>query len=234
MFFRADWVSSNEVVDDFLLNYYAKCTSLGGSINPSDGLCIFGVAVQNVQIFQTDSDLLSVDNILSKAKMGAFPPTSVGEDISGVPGVKKHPAGPLTGSTVFVLKDSFGRTRYLKNTVSVVSIGNGAGALKIRNPVSFFSLTEHNVRDARYEVDAALEHYFYHANTAPFLATRLAQRFGVSNPSPRYTEVIANAFRSGKYNEFGSGRYGCLKATVAAIFLDRESTDRILDVDPAQ
>jgi hypothetical protein len=240
MFFRADWISSSALVDDFLLNYNSKCVALGGSFNPSDGLCIFGVVVQDTQVFQSDSELRSINNILSKAKMGAFPPTSVGADIIGIPGVKKHPAGPLTANTTFVLTDSFGRTQYLKNTVSVVSLGNAPGALKIRNPVSFFSLSEHTIRDARYEVDAALEQYFYHANTAPFLAVRLAQRFGISNPSPRYTEVIAKAFRSGKYmdvatsEEFGSGRYGCLKATIAAILLDRESTDRILDVDPAQ
>jgi uncharacterized protein (DUF1800 family) len=55
-------------------------------------------------------------------------------------------------------------------------------------------------RDAHYETDAALDHYFYHPNTAPFVATRLAQRFGVSNPSPGYMERIVAAFRSGSYS----------------------------------
>lgn len=238
MFFRVDWISSDTVVKDFLLNYASKCAALGGSLDLSDGLCQFGVSVQIGQLFQTDAELLSIDNLLSKAKTGAFPPTSEGEDIGGIAGIRKHPPGALSADTVFVVKDNFGRTRYLKNAVSMVSIGND-GSLKIRNPISFFSLSEHNVRDATYEVDAALEQYFYHTNTAPFLATRLAQRFGISNPSPRYTETIANAFRTGKYKhdsseEFGSGKYGCLKATIAAILLDREATDRILDVDPAQ
>jgi Protein of unknown function (DUF1800) len=239
MFFRADWISSDEVVDGFLLDYASSCASRGGLLDPNDGLCQFNVTVQGGQLFQTDSELLSVHNLISKAKIGAFQPTTEGEEIIGISGVRKHPPGPLSAGTVFEVLDSFGRTRYLKNTVSTVSIGNG-DSLKIRNPVSFFSLSEHTVRDAEYELDAALEHYFFHTNTAPFLATRLAQRFGVSNPSPRYTEAIANAFRTGKYmysatsEQFGSGKYGCLKATIAAVLLDREATDRILDVDPAQ
>jgi uncharacterized protein (DUF1800 family) len=66
------------------------------------------------------------------------------------------------------------------------------------------------------------------------LQIRLAQRFGISNPSPAYVEAIATAFQTGTYESFGSGRYGCLKATIAAIMLHRESTDIILDSDPAQ
>jgi cullin-associated NEDD8-dissociated protein 1 len=59
------------------------------------------------------------------------------------------------------------------------------------------SFADPEPRDAHYETDAALDHYFYHSNTAPFVATRLAQRFGISNPSPGYMERIVAAFRSG-------------------------------------
>jgi hypothetical protein len=31
---------------------------------------------------------------------------------------------------------------------------------------------------------------------------------------------------------FGSNEYGCLEATIAAVVLDRESKDHILDSDP--
>lgn len=71
---------------------------------------------------------------------------------------------------------------------------------------SVFEVTDANgVRQFRknvksqYEKDAALDHYFYHPNTAPFLAVRFAQRFGISNPSPGYVSRIASAFRSGSY-----------------------------------
>jgi uncharacterized protein (DUF1800 family) len=98
----------------------------------------------------------------------------------------------------------------------------------------FWSLPDATIRDGEYELDAALEHYFFHPNAPSFLAKLLAQRFGSSNPSPRYTKVIANAFKTGKYGNFGSNEYGCLEATIAAIILDREAQDHILDADPIQ
>jgi hypothetical protein len=79
----------------------------------------------------------------------------------------------------------------------------------------------------------------YHPNTAPFLAVRFAQRFGLSNPSPRLVDTVATAFRSGRYidlstgTSFGSGEYGNLGAMVAALLLDRESRSVVLDADPA-
>ena len=78
----------------------------------------------------------------------------------------------------------------------------------------------------------------YHPNTAPFLATRFAQRFGISNPTPRYIETAANAFRKGRYIDpssglrFGLGDYGNLGAMVAALLLDREARSVVLDADP--
>ena len=89
--------------------------------------------------------------------------------------------------------------------------------------------------DAHYETEAVIDHMFYHKNTAPFIAVRLIQRFGVSNPSPRYIHDVANSFISGIYRiqdvDFGTGDYGDLSATVAAILLDREGRNSLLDVD---
>ena len=94
-------------------------------------------------------------------------------------------------------------------------------------------LTSYDRRDAQYETDAVLEHYFNHDNTAPFLATRIIQRFGISNASPRYVKTAATAFTTGSYVSqgisFGSGKYGDLGAMLAAIVLDREFQLPILD-----
>ena len=93
--------------------------------------------------------------------------------------------------------------------------------------------------DAQYETEAVLDHYFYHDNTPPFLATRLIQRLVTSNPTPRYVETVASAFKSGLYTNvgsgtsFGTGKYGDLAATFAAIYLDREVRNVVLDADSA-
>ena len=88
-----------------------------------------------------------------------------------------------------------------------------------------------------FETDAAIDEYFYHDNIAPFIAVRLIQRLVSSNPSPRYVEAVAQAFRTGLYRSnsynYGSGKYGDLAATVACIILDREARSILLDNDPS-
>lgn len=97
--------------------------------------------------------------------------------------------------------------------------------------------TEQNMIDAEYETDALLEHLVYHDNVAPFVAVRVMQRFGVSNPSPRYVKTCAQAFKNGLYESggdtFGDGNYGSLEALSACVVLDREATDEALYEDPA-
>lgn len=98
-------------------------------------------------------------------------------------------------------------------------------------------VVEQNLRDAQYETDAVLDHYFYQDNVAPFLCTRISQRFGFSNPTPRFTKQCVDAFRSGIYTSggelFGSGEYGSLEAMVASIVLDREAVDSSSASDPS-
>jgi hypothetical protein len=115
-----------------------------------------------------------------------------------------------------------------------------------RNPPHFMSLIpdyssgrigERNLRDAQYETDAVLDHYFYQNNVAPFLCVRIMQRFSFANPSPRFVASCVEAFRTGLYNSgssiFGSGKYGSLEAVAAAILLDREATNGAVSVDPS-
>jgi hypothetical protein len=114
---------------------------------------------------ENESDI-TIDNILSKAPIGAFQPADAGEDIPGGNGIKKHPAGPLTQETVFEFTGSDGKVKYRKNFVSNVVIGNGG--LEMRNPVTFYALSEYTERDASYELDAALGQYFFHPNTGEY------------------------------------------------------------------
>jgi uncharacterized protein (DUF1501 family) len=43
---------------------------------------------------------------------------------------------------------------------------------------------------------------------------------------------VAAAFRTGRYDGIGSGRNGCLLATVAAVLLDREAREAAVEADP--
>ena len=89
--------------------------------------------------------------------------------------------------------------------------------------------------DAQYETEATLDHYFYHDNTPPFLALRLIQRLVTSNPSPRYVEDVANAFKTGSFEvgnvSFGTKKYGDMEAFFAAIYLHSAARDVIVDSD---
>lgn len=60
----------------------------------------------------------------------------------------------------------------------------------------------------------------------------MIQRFTTSNPNPKYVEAVALAFRNGKYGDFGTGQYGDMEATIAAVLLEPEARSTVLDADP--
>lgn len=86
-----------------------------------------------------------------------------------------------------------------------------------------------------HETEEVLDSLFYHPSHPPFLAMRLAQRFGLSNASPSLIERAAKAYESGAFEssglQFGSQEYGDLGALIAAILLDPESREAVLDAD---
>ena len=170
MFFRADWVSSDQELASFLSDYEASCIALGCSIDAEDGMCQCPIDVEMTPVFKADDELISIENVLSKTSIGSLKPAEAGEDVVGVNGggIKKYPGGALTAETVFEFVDEYGKTRYRKNKVSKVLIGGETVGLQLRTPVSFFSVAEHTLRDAEYELDAALQQYFYHPNTGEF------------------------------------------------------------------
>jgi cullin-associated NEDD8-dissociated protein 1 len=119
---------------------------------------------------------------------------------------------------------------YYSNTRSVVQIQD----FEFRNPPQFMALEQPETRDAMHESEYLIDYMFKHKNTAPFISTRLIQRFTSSNPSPRYVRTVAAAFRSGEYGgRVYGGVYGDLAATLAAILMDRESVSASVEADPA-
>lgn len=142
-------------------------------------------------------------------------------------------ANAFDDETIFEVTDPVtGLTSFLSNSKSSVDIGGG---YTFRNPPMYNSPIDPTQRDGLYETDDILQHYVRHPNTAPFIAKNLIRHLITSNPSPRFVEVVADAFRTGSYSsdgiDFGSGGYGDLEAAVAAIMLDSEARSTTLDDD---
>ena len=131
-------------------------------------------------------------------------------------------------NTIFKVTDK-GEERYFVNMESTVALTNGDG---FRNPANLMGIVTATARDAHYETDAVIDHFFKHRNCPPFVAYRIIQRFVTSNPSPRYVTACATAFAQGSYEGFGSGKYGDLAALIAAVLLDKEARSISLDSDP--
>jgi uncharacterized protein (DUF1800 family) len=73
------------------------------------------------------------------------------------------------------------------------------------------------------ELDSVLTIIFNHPNLPPFVCKQLIEKLVTSNPSPAYVQRVAQAFTSGTFNSYGSGKRGDMQATVAAILLDAEA-----------
>jgi uncharacterized protein (DUF1800 family) len=78
-------------------------------------------------------------------------------------------------------------------------------------------------QSAEQELDSVLTIIFNHANLPPFVCKQLIKKLVTSNPSPAYLQRVSQAFSSGKFNSYGSGKRGDMQATVAAILLDAEA-----------
>ena len=73
---------------------------------------------------------------------------------------------------------------------------------------------------AEADLAGVLDWLFHHANTAPFVSTRLIRALVKSNPSPAYIARISAVFANN-----GSGVRGDLRAVVRAILTDVEARD---------
>ena len=203
----------------------------GGSCERVGNYCRCSVEIQEDQVFTSAP---SKDAIISKLRMGGLSPPMTNYMRSQVfDGVTAHftdDTDQIGIEAVFEVIDDFGRTLNLKNLESMVKIGP---QFKFRNPPTFYNENP-EVRDAQYETEAAIDHYLYHASSAPFLSLRFIQRFGISNPSPGFVERVAQAFKTGKCDALSiSGNYGDLGALIGAIITDEEAREVLLDSDPS-
>lgn len=199
-----------------------------------EGQCICSISTNESVVF---SSLPTLDEIQAKLFIGSVDPRrlegySLTSNTDAVEVWQKDSNG-YSASSIFGVNYR-GKKIFLKNILSTVSLIGSE--LSFRNPPHHMNIAVREPRDAIYETEAVLHTYFYHDNLPPFLAYRLIQRFGTSNPSPRYVEAVANAFKTGTFNFtgkiFGDGKYGNLSSTIAAIILDREATTVVLDADP--
>jgi len=208
----------------------------------ADGGCLCDVNVVESRVFSATPT--SVDQVVSSLRIGSLHPDwyssgyTLESSNNGVDVYQRNGGTPFDATTIFGVTVK-GKALYFKNLRSMVIVKDPSGKswFRFRNPPHFLSFIVPDARDAMYETEAVLDHYFYHDNVAPFLATRIIQRFGISDPSPRYVQVVATAFRDGYYTSqdvtFGDGSYGSLAALVSAVLLDPEARSAVLDADPS-
>lgn len=233
-YFRVPWTNRDSLPSDA-----SDCDALQSCYSVADG-CVCNTTTTESVAFATVGSIGSKEDILGTLRIGAVDPTvfdtgvytSIGECVSGVHVYSKTASNcehSLDVDAIFQLTDANGIMRFFKNSISTVHVSSTSASF--RNPVHFIDFMNRNLRDMFQETDAVLDSYFYHPNHAPFMTSRLLQRFGISNPSPGYVERVATAFKTGHHGHFGSGKYGDLGAMVAAILLDDESRQVVLDAD---
>ncbi len=91
------------------------------------------------------------------------------------------------------------------------------------------NIPDRNPVDGDADIADALDFFYNHPNTAPFISFRLIQRLIKSNPSPEYVERISNVF-----SDNGAGIRGDIGAVVKAILLDQEARDCAMVNQPYQ
>ena len=215
-FFNVAWLSKPTLIVDS-----ASCNAIPSCYSVDDG-CVCDTSLAETAVFGSSEAVSSKEAALSTLHVGAFAPDMfdtgyiVSHGNCGVEGVEFYSRSSSDscsnlGKDAFLgVVDNHGVQRHLKNIRSIVEIV-GVNA-SFRNVPHFISMVDQDLRDMYYETDAVIDHFFHHPSHAPFLAIRIIQRFGISNPSPGFIERVATAYVNGLYNGIGSGSYGDLSA----------------------
>lgn len=201
--------------------------------------CICKTTLHESEYFTKADELIDASNVFHILRNGAVDPTvfdvGVYKSIGGcgIPGLDVYSTdgadcNNFNADTILSLQ-FYGVTYFLKNMKSLVFLQGSE--FSFRNPPHFVNMIDPAARDVINETEAVLDSLFYHPNHPTFLAIRLIQRFGISNPSPEFVIRVSEAYKAGSYHNFGSGTYGDLGAMVAAILLDSESRAAALDMD---
>jgi len=165
-FFRVVW---DGPIEETLADYTGKCQELGCEFTEEDKYCICPVKPNETRAFESPPER---EDVLKKLHIGAFKPGLYENFPSSTDfgnGVTMHSKdGEFTMDSVFEVTDNFGVTKYLKNLISIVSVGsNSSIPLTFRNPVHLISITDSDPRDVYYETDAGLAQYFVCTNVTP-------------------------------------------------------------------
>ena len=225
------------------------------------GSCLCDITVHQHPVYTDVKKIPTGSELSSHLFIGAPAPAdepgvyTLCKSCAQQPGVKVYVRGSnaspakLEETSVFAIATGSGKEVYLMNLRSTVGIGGKPDTgfdFSFRNPPNLMPGVGEEYPDTDVgwdrvalrtemvanEIDALIDHVFYHDNTAVFVARKLIMRLITSNPSPRYIQTVATAFRTGAYGgrKF-SGQYGDLKASVYAVLLDREARTSMLDYD---
>ena len=126
-----------------------------------------------------------------------------------------YPAG---GATPYGCWPRGSNCRYYGGDMVPVASFHDTAARALLSGVNLSS--GHNPTQA---LDAVLNSLMNHPNMAPFICRQLIQHLVSSNPSSAYVQRVSSAFVSGRFQGFGTGQRGDMKATIAAILLDAEA-----------
>eukprot|EP00475_Leptophrys_vorax_P010663 TRINITY_DN1725_c0_g1_i1.p1 TRINITY_DN1725_c0_g1~~TRINITY_DN1725_c0_g1_i1.p1 ORF type:complete len:2015 (+),score=508.39 TRINITY_DN1725_c0_g1_i1:40-6084(+) len=213
-------------------NASAQCAS-GCTVNGTTCICS---ATASSTVAFTGTSIPSVSTVLSTLFVGAPNPsmfdsgtyTVFSQNSATGLTIWVDSSNQLNANSIFQVVTTGSRTRYFANIIATVQVGSG---YSFRNPPNFMQHNERTFRDASNEVDALLYHLLYNPTAAPFIANFMILRFTSSNPSPNYVDAVASAFMSGSYMGIGSGVYGDLSATIAAVLLYRDGISSSLKSD---
>ena len=213
-FYKVAWLSETTTLPSSI----ESCKAISSCYSVKDG-CVCETLVVERVIFHDATEISSKDDVLSALHIGGFQPEMFDAEKNiefecGIVGVKFYSQSKGScdnfGSDTFIgVVDNYGM-HYLKNVQLDVEIKGTT--LRFRNPVQFISMVDQDLRDMHYETEAVLDTFFHHPSHPPFLAIRMIQRFGISNPSPGYIKRVATAYATGLYKTIGQGKYGDLSA----------------------
>lgn len=168
-----------------------------------------------LQLFSVGTCLLNSNGTL---KNGDCEPTYDNEMVRNYAYALTGWTYPAGGATPWGCWPSGSNCRYYGGNMVPVASFHDTSARALLSGVNLAS--GHTASQA---LEAVLNSLMRHPNMAPFIGRQLIQHLVTSNPTPAYVQRVTNAFTSGRFQGFGTGQRGDMKATIAAILLDTEA-----------